>query len=440
MPKPKPDRRPRLARLALLGGALTLAAAAGASGPEAPAGQTLGPDVTVIQLTDINNHGVAAGIRGYSIGTTSCNVGSQPVAWCNSLAGCGGGLLAPEDHPVIAQNLYRLKDGRFDQIGMSWLKHGFLSTNSPSASCLPGVGCQSPPLGGDQLGVGCTDTYGAGLNGSRPLGMRSEVDAANGEFPYPYTQQGFSGVDQWAQVAEADLDPALNPGALYYAEGHYVTADDAHFGNGFNNASYAPVTVSPGTYDLFLGATFREMAAIEAWPLADPAVELVPVDVVVAGAPAQRFHVARKVTEVAPGSWHYEYAVHNLNSDHSARRFAVTLGGAAAVTGLGFKDIEHHSGEPYVGTDWVGSFDGATGTVAWETDTHATDPDANALRWSTLFNFWFDADTGPDAITRHVLTLFKPGTPCRVTFSYAAEFVFADDFETGDLCSWSSQN
>jgi len=69
-------------------------------------GQTLGPDVTVIQLTDINNNGVAAGIRGYSIGTTSCNVGSQPVAWCNSLAGCGGGLLAPEDHPVIAQNLY----------------------------------------------------------------------------------------------------------------------------------------------------------------------------------------------------------------------------------------------------------------------------------------------------------------------------------------------
>lgn len=431
---PNAARRSRF--LAALWGA-AFAAAASAAGPQSPEAQTIGPDVTVINLTGINNNGASGGIRGYSIGTTSCNVGNQPVAWCNTIGGCG--LLQQQDHPVIAQNLFRLKDGRFDQIGMSWLKHGFLSTNSPSTSCLPGVGCQAPPLGGDQLGVGCTDTYGAGLNGSRPLGMRSEVNAASGEFPYPYTTVGFAGVDQWAQVAEADLDPAQNPGALYFAEGHYVTADDAQFGNGFNNASWAPVTVDPGTWNLFLGATVREKAAIQAWPTLDATVELLPVDVETPGFAAERFHVARKVTEVSPGSWHYEYAVHNLNSDRSAVRLAVTLGGAAAVTNLGFKDIDHHSGEPWVGTDWVASFDGTSGTVSWETDGYAVDPNANALRWSTLFNFWFDADTGPGSITRHVLTLFKPGTPCRVPFSYAPQFVFSDDFETGDACSWSAQ-
>ncbi|KAB2950392.1 MAG: hypothetical protein F9K18_14980 [Thermoanaerobaculia bacterium] len=423
-------------RTGALGRAAFAVALATFGGPAFSA-QTVGPDVTVIQLTGIDNNGVSSGIRGYSIGTTSCNVGNQPVAWCNSIGGCG--LLQAQDHPVIAQNLFRLKGGRFDQIGMSWLKHGFLSTNSPSASCLPGIGCQPPPLGGDQLGVGCTDTYGASLNGSRPLGMRSEVNAATGDFPYPYTTVGFAGVDQWAQVAEADLDPVLNPGALYFAEGHYVTADDARFGNGLNNASWAPVTVAPGTYNLFLGATIREESAIRAWPLADPTVQLLPVDVQTPGFPAERFHVARKVSEVAPGSWHYEYAVHNLNSARAAVRLAVTFSGAAAVTGIGFKDIEHHSGEPYVGTDWVAAFDGASGTVSWETDDFAADPNANALRWSTLFNFWFDADTGPEAISRHVLTLFVPGTPCRVSFSYAPDYVFADDFETGDLCSWSAQ-
>lgn len=435
MTRSRSVRRFRSALVALAGTALATAAAAAV--PAAPTAQTVGPDVTVIQLEGINNNGVSNGIRGYSIGTTSCNVGDQPVAWCNSIGGCG--LLAQQDHPVIAQNLFRLKDGRFDQIGMSWLKHGFLSTNSPSSSCLPGVGCQPPPLGGDQLGVGCTDTYGAGLNGSRPLGMRSEVDAASGEFPYPYATVGFAGVDQWAQVAETDLDPAQNPGALYYAEGHYVTADDAQFGNGLNNASWAPVTVQPGTYNLVLGATVREQSAIEAWPAADPTVQLLPVDVLRPGAPAERFHVARKVTEVAPGSWHYEYAVHNLNSDRSAVRLAIGFGGPVAVSGIGFKDIDHHSGEPWVGTDWVGAFDGTSATVSWETDPFAVDPDANALRWSTLFNFWFDADTGPGSVVRHALTLFKPGTPCRVPFSFDPGYVFADDFETGDLCSWSSQ-
>jgi len=402
-----------------------------------PSGQTVGPDVTVINLTSVDNNGVFAGIRGYSIGTTSCNVGDAPVAWCNTIGGCGM-FLQQEDHPVIAQNLYRLKDGRFSQIGMSWLKHGFLSTNSPNSACLPGVPCSFPPLGGDQLGVGCTDTYGASLNGSRPLGMRSEVDATTGAFPYPYTNVPFSGVDQWVEVPETDLDPSLNVGATYYAEGQYVTADDAQAGNGTNNASWAPATVQAATYNISIGGTVREQSAIEAWPAADPGVELIDVDVLATLSPLERFHVARKVTTPQPGTWHYEYAIHNMNSNRSAQRLAISFGGGAAVTNIGFKDIDHHSGEPYDNTDWTSGYDAASGTVSWETELFATNPDANALRWGTLFNFWFDADAPPTSITREVLTLFQPGTPCRLPFSYSPSFIFSDDFETGDFCSWNT--
>jgi hypothetical protein len=95
------------------------------------------------------------------------------------------GYCDSDQQPVIAQNLYRLAGGRFEQIGMSWLKHGFLSTNSPNAACNPQQPCAGAPFGGDQLGVGCTDTYTGSLNGHRPAGMRSEVNATTGTFPFP---------------------------------------------------------------------------------------------------------------------------------------------------------------------------------------------------------------------------------------------------------------
>src|SRR5688572_7627793 len=107
---------------------------------------TPGPDVTVIDVTEVGNFtasGPEGGYRGYAIGTNSCNIGNQHLWWCNeNTAYC-----SDEQHPVIAQNLYRLTnvdhDGsgatptvpRFEQIGMSWLKHGFFSTNSANAAC-----------------------------------------------------------------------------------------------------------------------------------------------------------------------------------------------------------------------------------------------------------------------------------------------------------------
>ena len=46
-------------------------------------GSNPGPDVIVFNVSGTTNHGSSGGFRGYSIGTTSCNLGNQPLWWCN---------------------------------------------------------------------------------------------------------------------------------------------------------------------------------------------------------------------------------------------------------------------------------------------------------------------------------------------------------------------
>jgi hypothetical protein len=396
--------------------------------------QTNGPDVTVYDLMDIQNYGTAGGIRGYAVGTRSCNIGNQPLNWCDVNGGCGLGT-TNKDHPVIAQNMYRLKDGRFEQIGASWLKHGFESTNSQTAGC---GNCVQPPLGPDQLGTGCTDPYQASLNGSRPMGRKSEVNPANGAYPFP-PGGGGSTTNVWNQrmaVAEADMSAALNPGATYYVEGHYVAPDDATSGNGLNNAGYRRVTVGGANFTLtFAASTVRERSAIEAWPVVDNTVLLLNVDLPTA--PIERFHVARKVTDLGGGVWHYEYAVHNMNSERAADQLTITFGEGTAITNIGFHDVNAHSNEPYDTTDWESAT--TSNSVSWTAPFFTPAENANALRWATMYNFFFDASRPPTAIASHSLSLFEAGLPEEVAFLEISQepTLFADGFESGDTSAWT---
>jgi hypothetical protein len=54
------------------------------------------------------------------------------------------------------------------------------------------------------------------------------------------------------------------------------------------------------------------------------------------------------------------------------------------------------------------------GAVTWAAPfTFEQEPDTNALRWGTMYTFWFDADVEP-ATGAVTLGLFKPGAPASI--------------------------
>ena len=363
------------------------------------------PDVIVGSLPDIAKYGstVSGGqtIMAYAFGTTSCNIGTGQLSWYG----------APDNrHPFIPTNMYRFKSGRLEQIGMSWGKHGFCALQEGlCGTCIPaGGGC--PPI----LGVGCSDPYSAGLNGDQGgLGTRRDVNASTGGFPGNYNTGMPSApatIGRRLQVNANDLNPALNPDAKYLVEGQYIHPEDAAAGKDDNNASWRQLlvgTLSAGAYNLtFSGPTLQQQPAIEAWRSFDPSVAIVNADVAGDG----RFIVGYTVKPNGNGTWRYEFAVQNLNSDRSGRSFSVPVPAGVTITNAGFKDINYHSGDPFDPTDWTVSVPSpsAGGAVAWTGGNYSVNPNGNALRFATLYNFWFDADQPPVAADA-TLGLFKPG-------------------------------
>lgn len=366
-----------------------------------PATSLAGPDVIVGDLPDVwhwTSSGAINGMRAYSVATTSCNIGDQEFSWVE----------LTNKHPVICQNMYRLSNGRIEQIGMSWLKHGFCALQGTiCGSCTPaGSGCV------DALGVGCSDPYSSNLNGTQTrLGPRFEVDPTKGFFPFPFSNPGGTtgnNLFKRLQVPESDL---TTPSALYFVEGQYIHQEDASAGNGNNNASYRRITINGSFSITTQGSTEREKPAIYAWRdhgngvnNPDNSVLIEPVDF----GTGDRFIAASKVTDLGGGIWHYEYAVHNLNSDRAAGTVSVPIIPGTAVTNVGFHDIDYHSGEPYDNTDWSSTV--TSSEVVWTSpQTFAQNPNSNALRWGTMYNFYFDANIPPVPGDLSI-TSFKPSS------------------------------
>ena len=348
---------------------------------------TAGPDVIVGDVYGYSNF--ASGV--FSIGTISCNLGDTPLTW----------IANTTQHPVISQNMYRLHQGRFTQLGQAWLKHGFCALQGTVCSpCTPGGNCNA-------LFPGCSDPYDSGLNGSQSgLGPKSEVNAFTGAFLYPWVNNGTGSGNAFKRL---QVTPALLgvSGAQYFVSSMYVQPEDATAGNGLNNQSYRACSTTATTIT-YTASTQREKPALQAWKDSDATVQLVNFDVPGEG----RFIVAMKATSIGGGNWHYEYAIQNLNSDRSGQAFVVPIPAGTTVTNIGFSDVAYHSGEPYVGTDWTGA--ASSTQITWNTQTHAANANANALRWDTIYNFWFDINSAP-AQGSATINLFKPGSPTSVS-------------------------
>lgn len=361
------------------------------------ANPAMGPDVIVGSINGASTYGTVGSTSAYSLGTTSCNIGDAELLWIANV----------NQHPVIGQNIFRMENGRFEQIGLGWLKHGFTALQQ-DLCCT----CNSSGTG-TRLGVGCSDPYGSGLNGSQSgLGPRSQVNAFTGAYPYPYMSQGQTGdrIYKRIQVATDDVSPMLHPTALYFGEAQYVTPDDAAAGNGSNSISYCPLNRSGATIQgaFRLGTngstTVPELCAVRAWEAADTGV--VAEDLLVPG--EGLFVAGSNAIDNGDGTWNYEYAICNINSDFSGRKFTVPFGTNLTIANVGMSFPMYHSGEPYTNVAWTGTIN--ADSVSWETEGHAQNVDANALRWGTTYSFWFTATAAPATVAAE-LGLFKPGNP-----------------------------
>jgi hypothetical protein len=355
---------------------------------------TQGPDVICGDLTGVMNYNTANGMDAVALGTTSCNVGNAELNW----------IPGTVNHPLMGSQVYKYSvvagASRFESLGQSWLKHAFVAVSGNL--CCP---CTSSGTG-QRLGVGCSDTYGASSNGSvSNLGPKYQVNPHTGTYvaPPPHPSGGNNGR---VQILLGELAPS-SANVRYFGEMAYVALDDAQSNNNDNNVSYKELTCvlgsgSAGFTFAQSGATARMLPAIHAWQLVDPAVALTTIDVPEDSSPpydgTARVILASRVTDLGGGTWHYEYALYNQNSERAIAAFSVPVSHAANVTNIGFRDVPYFGGDglggvDFDGTDWTSSHAGDV--LTWSTTPFATNPSSNALRWESAYNFRFDADVGP---------------------------------------------
>ena len=381
-----------------------------------PHGLVPGPDLIVGEIDALTQYGASGGQFGLGMAATVCNGGNVEVNFLE---------MPDTDHPVIAQNLYRMSGGtgnqeRFEQIGQSWVKHTFGSGNADDCA----FGCISPGTF-TRLGVGCSDTYFANQNATQAgLGSRAWINPFTGVFQSnarDHNGHVHSGTSHRLLVESSDLNTTVNPGATYYAEIQYVTPNEdtwcqSHPGqcNMSNNVSYRRYDVSPSFSFTPVGSTVRTASALNAWTGATTStVEPEP------GVDGRAF-VACKVTGPVAGVWHYEYAIYNQNLDRGIQSFSVPLGGLITVNNLGFHAPPQHPGFSNDGTLGDAGYSAAawtstqtTSALTWSTETFAQNPNANAIRWGTLYNFRFDSNRPPQT-TNATISFFKTGTPVTV--------------------------
>jgi hypothetical protein len=389
-------------------------------------GTVPGPDVIIGNLIGLeqSDTGSAGGRVGLALGTDACNQGTVNAGWH---------ALPSNDHPFIPQNLYRMSGGvdntqQFEQIGQSWGKHAFLAASADACA----FGCNG--VGGGELGSGCSDAYGAGLNGSQTgIGSRAWVNPFTGNFPSGNTANDHSNhahdvTSHRILVDVNDLNTSLNPGATYFAEANYIVPHEgtwcqAHPDqcNMYNNASYRRYSVTginqPFSFSA-VGSTVREQPAIMAWTGAT-VNEVQPAPGPPPGGDGISF-VGYKVTNPSQGVWHYEYALYNQNLDRAIQSFSVPLGPGVNISNIGFHAPPQHPGFAHDGTQGDAGYSSTPWDVAqdassitWSTETFATNQNANAIRFSTLYNFRFDADQPPQSANA-TLGFFETGSPMTV--------------------------
>jgi len=341
------------------------------------------------------------GVSGVAMATTVCNDGTLTVAWRAAM---------DPSHPKIAFLVVREGEQRLEQISdRSYVKHGFFAANT--IGC--GVQCQQPTGGvlGEELGLGCSDTYATDNNGDQFwLAPPDEIDPWLGTWdpvcshfdrgePDVGAPANCNGLRSLTRTQVNALGPVghrihirdedLLLGGRTFFQGQYVVEGEPEAVREDNLGSREFTAQWNGTrWELDVTTSgVIEGSVLGRWSGAELASA-------VNGADDGRVYAAVKVTGPVEGFYHYEYALHDRDNARGVGALHVPLCSGARVRNLGFHDVDQDPS-----TDWVATV--GANEVAFATD-HAP------LRWNTVFNFWFDCDAAP-ATGSLALDAFDPG-------------------------------
>lgn len=339
-----------------------------------------GPDLIAGEHSSMQQLGRQGGEVGIMLQSVCCNQGNEPLDW--------HGNPSPL-HPFMVFNLYRVNADRIVQVGGSWAKHAPGPATTANAC---GFGCTIPsdPW---TLGVGCSDIYSAGYNGTQSiLGPRSEIDPYTGSYDFNTSilngpQPAFDPVERRLRALDVDIDPMLNPDSNLFVEAIYIAHDDPASSD---NLIHDLVGVSGSTglnWSFSIADPGTLGPAILSWPGAQ-FTEVRPDS-----ASDGRSIVASKATALGGGVWRYEYAIFNHDLARGIGCFEVPVPAGVSVSDITFSSpvIETiaFSNDPWQGTRGADS-------VSWQTEPASSASAANPLRWGWLYNFGFTAEAAPE--------------------------------------------
>ncbi len=321
------------------------------------------------------------------------NTGVADVPWFRAIA--------PDDpvgqHPYLVMSVYRIAQGRIQQIGRSDVKHTFYAVNS-------GCPCPSSQI----LYAGCRDTYGASTNANRKhFGPRHEVLPGTGEWESLGSHFDDVPVDDFRDhggddehdafehrltVAETDLQTS---DARYYADAWYVVQNDIDI---FNSMGYREVvpTFSGNVWTFpFEDDAISPGSVLDAWvdPLSPAEGSANTLVDTVEG----HLKLAVRTTPLGGGFYWYEYALMNFDFDRAIGSFSVPIANGVTAAYARFSDVDDDPDN-----DWVA--DVQVAAVRWDA------PPGHALGWGLLYNFGFIANANPGHATA-ILGAFAPGDP-----------------------------
>jgi len=325
------------------------------------------------QMSQLGREGDEVGLMLQSV---CCNHGDEPLDWHGN----------PDPrHPFMVFNLYRVSADRIVQVGSSWAKHAPGPATTANAC---GFGC-TVPTDPYTLGIGCSDIYSAGYNGTQSiLGPRSEIDPWSGSYDYNTSilngpQGSLTPVDRRLRIHDGDLDPSANPDSDLFVEALYIAHDDPNPGD---NMIHEPVTITSGTpgqtWQFSLSEPGQIGPAILAWS-GSTISQITPVD----GSDGIAFIAAKAFPlDATETTWRYEYAIWNHNLSRHVGELEIPLTPGVQITDPYFHAPEIES-LGYDDLPWQINIESAA--IRWNA------PPQNPLRWGYLYNFGFTATAAP---------------------------------------------